>query len=101
MNITSFVHAVIAKMQSHMDVESNHGAHTSSYRPDRDMPNTPLKKQYCDDDTYDLGDMPDFAAMIADFEGPDKNIAGCKELKSIRLDPETDLYPGCKKKHSS
>jgi hypothetical protein len=65
------------------------------------MPNTPLKKQDCGaDDTNDLGDVPDFAAMIADFQGPDRNIAGYKELKSIRLDSETDLYPGCKKKDS-
>ena len=35
----------------------------------------PLKNQDVDADDDDL-DMPDFAAMIADFEGPDEDIIG-------------------------
>jgi hypothetical protein len=43
--------------------------------------------------------MPCFAAMIADFQGLDKDIAGYKDLPTIKVDSEKDLYPGYKKKY--
>ena len=52
--------------QSHMDVESNLGAQTSSYQRNRDNRKTPLENQDGDEDD-DLDGMPDFAAMIVDF----------------------------------
>ena len=44
--------------------------------------------------------MPDFAAMIADFEGPKKGMIGYKDLPTIDADSKKELYPGCKKKYS-
>ena len=44
--------------------------------------------------------MPDFAAMIADFEGPDKHMIGYKDLPTIDADSKKELYLGCKKKYS-
>ena len=41
--------------------------------------------------------MPDFPAMIADFEGPDKEIIGYKDLPTIDVDSKKEFYPGCKK----
>ena len=38
--------------------------------------------------------------MITDFQGPEKDIAGYKELPSIDAASKKDLYPGCKKKYS-
>jgi hypothetical protein len=75
--------------QSHMDVEPNLGAQTSSYQWNRDMPKKPHKKnQGCDADD-DLDGMPDFAAMIADFQGPDKEMVGYKDLPTIEVDSDT------------
>jgi len=85
--------------QSHMDVESNLGAQTSSYQRNRDNRKTPLENQDGDEDD-DLDGMPDFAAMIADFQGPNKDMVGYKDLPTIDADSKNDLYPGCKKKYS-
>ena len=50
---------------------------------------------YHDDDD----DMPDFDAMLGDFEGP--HVPGeYKAMPTLKVDAKTDLYPGCKKKHS-
>ena len=83
-----------------MGDEFNLGAQTSSYRQKTGMPKKPKKNQECEADNTDLDDMPDFAAMIADFQGPDKDIAGYKELQNIDAASKEDLYPGCKKKYS-
>ena len=40
--------------------------------------------------------MPDFATMIADFEGPDKDIIGYKDMPTIDADSKKELYPGGK-----
>ena len=55
--------------QCHMDVESNIRAEASSYQWNTGKPKRPLENQDIDVDDDDL-DMPDFAAMIADFKGP-------------------------------
>ena len=44
--------------------------------------------------------MPDFAAMIADFEGPKKGMIGYKDLPTIDADSKKEFYPCCKKKYS-
>ena len=44
--------------------------------------------------------MPDFAAMIVDFEGPEKDMIGYKDLPTIDADSKKELYPCCKKKYS-
>ncbi|KAE8821065.1 hypothetical protein D1007_00910 [Hordeum vulgare] len=54
---------------SRIDVEFNLGDQKSSYKWKTGMPNLPKKKQECEADDTDLNDMPDFAAMIAGFEG--------------------------------
>ena len=41
-------------------------------------------------------DMPDFAAMIADFKGPKKGMIGYKDLPTIGVDSKKELYPCCK-----
>ena len=51
-----------------MDVESNIGAEASSYQWNTGKPERPLENQDVDADDDDI-DMPDFATMIADFEG--------------------------------
>ena len=85
-----------------MDVEFNLGAQTSSYQRNIDKPKTPLENQDGDaDDTDDLDGMPDFAAMIADFQGPNKDMVRYKDLPTIDADSKKDLYPGCKKKYSN
>ena len=44
-------------------------------------------------------DMPDFDAMLGDFEGP--HVPGeYKAMLTIKVDAKTYLYPGCKKKYS-
>ena len=60
---------------------------------------TPTENQDVHADDDDL-DMPDFAAMIADFEGPKKDMIGYKDLPTIYADSKKELYPGCKKKYS-
>ena len=55
--------------QCHMDVESNIGAEASSYQWNTGKPKCPLENQDVNTEDDDL-DMPDFAAMIADFKGP-------------------------------
>ena len=60
---------------------------------------TPTGNQDVDADDGDL-DMPDFAAMIADFEGPKKDMIGYKDLPTIDADSKKELYLGCKKKYS-
>ena len=55
--------------QCHMDVESNIRAEASSYQWNTRKPKRPLENQDVDTDDDDV-DMLDFAAMIADFEGP-------------------------------
>jgi len=86
--------------QSRMGVEFILGAKMSSYRQKTGMPKKPKKNQECEAENTELDDMPDFAAMIADFHGPDTEIAGYKELPSIDAASKKDLYPGCKKKYS-
>ena len=54
--------------QCHMDVESNIGAEASSYQWNTGKPKRPLENQDIDADDDNL-DIPDFASMIADFEG--------------------------------
>ena len=82
-----------------MDVESKIGAEASSYQWNTGNPKRPLENQ--DVDAYDDDlDMPDFAAMIADFEGPEKDMIGYKDLPTIDADSKKELYPGCKKKYS-
>src|SRR4051812_41370728 len=49
---------------------------------------------YDDDD-----DMPDFVAMLGDFEGA--HIPGeDKDMATLKDDAKTDLYPVCKRKYS-
>ena len=60
---------------------------------------TPTGNQDVHADDDDL-DMPDFAAMIADFEGPKKDMIVYKDLPTIDPDSKKELYPGCKKKYS-
>ena len=55
--------------QCHMDVESNIRAEASSYQWKTGNPRRPLENEDVDAYEDDL-DMPDFAAMIADFEAP-------------------------------
>ena len=71
--------------QCHMDVESNIRAEASSYQWNTGKPKCPLENQDIDADDDDL-DMPDFAAMITDFEGPDKHMTGYKDLPTIDAD---------------
>ena len=95
--------------QCHMDVESNIRAEalsmdgtsllSSSYQWNTGKPKRPLENQDIDANDDDL-DMPDFAAMIADFEGPDKHMIGYKDLPTIDADSKKELYLGCKKKYS-
>ena len=68
--------------QCHMDVESNIGAEASSYQWNTGKPKHPLENQDVDADDDNL-DMPDFAAMIADFNGPKKDMIGYKDLPTI------------------
>ena len=44
--------------------------------------------------------MPDFAAMIAYFKGPKKDMIGYTDLPTIDADSKKDLYLGCQKKYS-
>ena len=83
--------------QSRMGVEFNLGAEALSYRQKTGMPKKPKKNQECEVDITDLDDMPDFAALIAYFQGPHKEMAGYKELPNIDAASKKDLYPGCKK----
>ena len=85
--------------QCHLDVESNIGAEVSSYRRNTGKPKRPLENQDVNADDDDL-DMPDFAATIVDFEGPDKDIIGYKDLPTIDANSKKELYPRCKKKYS-
>ena len=85
--------------QCHMDVESNIRAEASSYQWNTRKPKHPLENQVIDADDDDL-DMPDFAAMIADFEGQEKDMIGYKDLPTIDADSKKELYPSCKKKYS-
>ena len=82
--------------QCHMDVESNIRAEASSYQWNTGKPKRPLENQDVDADDDDL-DMPDFSAMIVDFEGPKKDMIGYKDLPTIDADSKKELYPGCKK----
>ena len=83
----------------HMDVESNIVAEASSYQWNTGKPKRPPENQDDNADDDDL-DMPDFAAMIADFEGPKKDMIGYKDLPTIDADSKKELYPGCKNKYS-
>ena len=48
---------------------------------------------------HDDDDMPDFDAMLGDFEGA--HVPGeYKDMATFKVDAKTDLYPGCKKKYS-
>ena len=50
---------------------------------------------YDDDDD----DMPDFDAILEDFEGA--HVPGeYKAMATLKVDAKTDLYPGCKRKYS-
>ena len=68
-----------------MNVESNIRAEASSYQWNTGKPKRPLENQDVDADDDDL-DMPDFAAMIADFKGPEKDMIGYKDLPTIDAD---------------
>ena len=82
-----------------MDVGSNIEAEASSYQWNIGKLKRPLENQDVHTDDDDL-DMPDFDAMIADFEGPEKDMIGYKDLPTIDADSKKELYPGCKKKYS-
>jgi hypothetical protein len=72
--------------QCHMDVESNIRAEASSYQWNTRKPKRPLENQ--DVDAYDDDlDMPDFAAMIAYFKGPKKDMIGYKDLQPLMRTP--------------
>ena len=74
--------------QCHMDVESNIGAEESSYQWNTGKPKHPLENQDVGVDDDDL-DMPDFAAMIEDFEGLQERIVSRlqKEIFQVECHP--------------
>ncbi|KAE8786406.1 hypothetical protein D1007_39756 [Hordeum vulgare] len=72
--------------QSQMDVESNITAEASSYQWNTVKPKTPLENQDGDADHVDDLHMPYFAAMIADFKGPQKDMIGYKDLATTNTD---------------
>ena len=79
-----------------MDVDPNIGAEASSYQWNTGKLKCPLENQDIDADDDDL-DMPDFAAMIADFEGPEKDMIGYKDLPTIDAAPRKNYIQFAKK----
>ena len=87
----------------HTDIEFNRMGEmeTPQQNADCENPNRSEQNRDCEMPSYDDDDddMPDFDAMLGDFEGA--HVPGeYKAMATLKVDAKTDLYPGCKKKYS-
>ena len=86
----------------HTDIEYNcmGGMESPQQNAECENPNRSEQKRDCVITSYDDDDdMPDFDAMLGDFEGA--HVPGeYKAMATLKVDTKTNLYRGCKRKYS-